>query len=126
MPADLLRAFDEAISEVGYATRSEALRDVIRDYLTARRWQVPEGEVVGTITLVYDHHARGLESGLTALQHEATADVVCSTHVHLDHHNCIEVLVVRGSSVEVRKLANRLISAKGVKHGQLSCTSVQP
>ena len=125
MPGDLLDAFDRLIDEAGYSSRSEALRDVVRDFLTARRWDVPEGEVIGTITVVYDHHARGLEESLTDVQHDADANVICSTHVHLDHHNCIEVIVVAGSSVDVRKLANRLISAKGVKHGQLSCTAAQ-
>ena len=125
MPADLLGAFDEAIGEVGYVNRSEALRDVVREYLTARRWELPEGEVIGTITLVYDHHTRGLEHDLTSAQHDADATVICSTHVHLDHHNCVEVIVVSGPSAEVRKLANRLISTRGVKHGQLSCSAAQ-
>jgi len=125
MPGDLLDTFDRLIEDAGYASRSEALRDVVRDYLTARRWEVPEGEVIGTITLVYDHHTRGLEHELTSIQHDAEAHVICSTHVHLDHHNCIEVIVVSGNSVQIRQLANRLISAKGVKHGQLSCTAAQ-
>ncbi|MCD6360448.1 MAG: nickel-responsive transcriptional regulator NikR [Armatimonadetes bacterium] len=125
MPGHLLEAFDQLIEEAGYASRSEALRDVVRDFLVARRWDIPEGEVVGTITLVYDHHTRGLEHTLTSIQHDAEATVICSTHVHLDHHNCIEVIVVAGNSVEVRKLANRLISTRGVKHGQLSCTAAQ-
>ena len=125
MPGDLLRDFDAATEDAGYANRSEALRDVVRDFLTARRWELPEGEVIGTVTLVYDHHTRGLEHTLTSAQHDAGASVICSTHVHLDHHNCIEVIVVSGSSVQVRKLANRLISVRGVKHGQLSCTASQ-
>ena len=126
MPHDLLREFDEAIAEAGYPNRSEAVRDVVRDYLTAKRWQVPDGEVVGTLTLVYDHHTRELEPKLTDLQHEHTANVVCSTHVHLDHHNCIEVIVVKGQAEEVRRIADHLISTRGVKHGHLTCTAAQP
>jgi len=126
MPHDLLREFDQAIAEAGYPNRSEAVRDVVRDYLTAKRWQVPDGEVVGTLTLVYDHHTRELEPKLTDLQHEHTANVVCSTHVHLDHHNCIEVIVVKGQAEEVRRIADHLISTRGVKHGHLTCTAAQP
>jgi CopG family nickel-responsive transcriptional regulator len=126
MPHDLLAQLDRAIAEAGYPNRSEALRDIVRDYLTAKRWQVPDGEVVGTVTLVYDHHTRDLERVLTDLQHEHTDMVVCSTHVHLDHHNCIEVIVVTGHADEVRRIADRLISTRGVKHGQLSCTAAQP
>jgi len=126
MPHDLLREFDEAIAEAGYPNRSEAVRDVVRDYLTAKRWQVPDGEVVGTLTLVYDHHTRELEPKLTDLQHDHTANVVCSTHVHLDHHNCIEVIVVKGQAEEVRRIADHLISTRGVKHGHLTCTAAQP
>ena len=126
MPHDLLREFDQAIAEAGYPNRSEAVRDVVRDYLTAKRWQVPDGEVVGTLTLVYDHHTRELEPKLTDLQHDHTANVVCSTHVHLDHHNCIEVIVVKGQAEEVRRIADHLISTRGVKHGHLTCTAAQP
>lgn len=125
MPHDLLREFDRAIEDAGYANRSEAVRDIARDYLVQRQWQMPEGEVVGTITLVYDHHVPGVEQKLTEVQHDAEATVVCTTHVHLDHHNCVEVIVVRGAGEKIRRLADAMISLRGVKHGDLSCTAAQ-
>jgi CopG family nickel-responsive transcriptional regulator len=126
MPADLLDEFDRAIAEAGYANRSEAVRDLARKYLTERRWALEEGEVVGTITLIYDHHVPDLAARLTQMQHDAVANVICTTHVHLDHHNCAEVIVVRGEAGEVRRLADRIIATRGVKHGELTCTAAQP
>lgn len=126
MPADLLDEFDRAIAEAGYANRSEAVRDLARKYLTERRWALEEGEVVGTITLIYDHHVPDLGARLTQMQHDAAANVICTTHVHLDHHNCAEVIVVRGEAGEVRRLADRIIATRGVKHGELTCTAAQP
>ena len=125
MPADLLERFDEAIEEAGYPNRSEAMRDLARRYLIERRWEDDADEVVGTITLIYDHHVPGVEERLTGVQHDAGVRVVCSTHVHLDHHNCIEVIVIRGTAGEIRRLADRMISMRGVKHGELSCTAAQ-
>jgi len=125
MPGDLLRDFDRAIEDAGYANRSEAVRDIARDFLVRRQWDLPDGEVVGTITLIYDHHVPSVEPKLTDLQHEAEATVVCSTHVHLNHHNCIEVIVVRGAGASIRRLADEMISLRGVKHGELSCTAAQ-
>jgi CopG family nickel-responsive transcriptional regulator len=122
MPEGLLEVFDEHLQQEGYRNRSEALRDLIRDHLIACRWADSDAEVVGVITLVYDHHASGLDDHLTGLQHERHEIVLCSTHVHLDHHNCVEVIVVRGKGAEVQALANGLIAMRGVKHGQLSCT----
>lgn len=126
MPADLLDEFDRAIEDAGYANRSEAMRDLARKYLTERRWALAEGEVVGTITLIYDHHVPDLGGRLTQMQHDAAATVICTTHVHLDHHNCAEVILVRGEAAEVRGLADRLIATRGVKHGELTCTAAQP
>jgi CopG family nickel-responsive transcriptional regulator len=126
MPADLLDEFDRAITAAGYANRSEAVRDLARKYLTERRWALEEGEVVGTITLIYDHHVPDLAARLTQMQHDAVANVICTTHVHLDHHNCAEVIVVRGEAGEVRRLADRIIATRGVKHGELTCTAAQP
>lgn len=123
MPADLLREFDRAVEDAGYANRSEALRDIARDYLVRRRWEMPRDEVVGTITLIYDHHVPGVGQSLTEVQHDAEATVVCNTHVHLDHHNCVEVIVVRGAGPAIRRLADAMIAMRGVKHGELSCTA---
>lgn len=121
--SDLLERFDAFIGVQGYTNRSEAFRDLIRDRLIRQSTQEPGQEVVGTLTLVYDHHQRLLPEKLTELQHHHHEAIVSSLHVHLDHDNCLEVLVVRGTSEDVRRLANLLISTKGVKHGQLVVTA---
>jgi CopG family transcriptional regulator, nickel-responsive regulator len=123
MPSALLESFDQAITQAGYANRSEAIRDIVRDYLVQRQWEQPEAAVVGTITLVYDHHTRELEDTLTELQHAHHEAIICSTHVHLDAHNCLEMVAVRGTSAEVQRIAQRLLSTRGVKHGGLTATA---
>ena len=123
IPQRLLAAFDKRIRAKGYRTRSEAIRDVVRDYLVEEEWERHAGTVVGTITVVYDHHTRELTQVLTELQHQFHGEICCSTHVHLDGHNCLEVIVVKGASREVQRIADRLISTRGVKHGKLICTT---
>ncbi len=128
MPQDLLQAFDEEIANQGYANRSEAIRDIVRSHLVDRQWQDPQATVVGTITIVYDHSTRGLEAHLVDIQHDHSHlhHICCTTHVHLDHDNCVEVMVVRGRAGDVRGLADSIISARGVKHGSLTCTGITP
>lgn len=121
--ADLLKKFDALITRRGYTNRSEAFRDMIREELVERAWERPESSVVGTVTLLYDHHVRMLSDKLTEMQHEAHHHVISAMHVHLDHANCLEVLVVKGKAGQVRKLADTLIATKGVKHGSLTITS---
>jgi len=121
--SDLLNRFDALIQERGYGNRSEAFRDLIRDELVERSWESPESLVVGTVTLVYDHHVRLLNEKLTGIQHDHHHNVLSTLHVHLDHDNCLEVLVVKGKSSAVRKIADALISTKGVKHGRLTITT---
>ena len=123
IPAELVDAFDKSIHGKGYRNRSEAIRDIMRDYLVERDWESGDRPVVGTITIVYDHEVRDLSNNLTALQHEVHDAVVCATHIHLEERNCLEVIVVRGRSSEVRAIADRLISTRGVKHGKLVCTT---
>lgn len=123
IPADLVDAFDRLIQVKGYQNRSEAIRDLMRDALVESEWESDAGEVVGTVTIVYNHEARELSRKVTQLQHRAMDAVVCTTHVHLDEHNCMEVVVVRGSAEEVRAIADQLISMKGIKHGKLVCTT---
>lgn len=123
MEHELLAAFDELIAEKGYANRSEAVRDLVRQALVARQWQIPRRPAVGALCLVYDHHVRDLANRLTRMQHEHVAHIVSTLHVHLDHHNCLEVLVLRGRSDELQGLADRLIATRGVKHGQLVMTT---
>ena len=119
----LLDKFDKLIGRRGYTNRSEAFRDLIRDELVEKSWESPESSVVGTVTLVYDHHVRLLNEKLTGLQHDYHKSILSTLHVHLDHDNCLEVLVVRGKSAAVRKVADVLISTKGVKHGRLTITT---
>lgn len=121
--SDLLAKFDRLIAERKYTNRSEAFRDLIRDELVEKTWESPDSQVVGTVTLVYDHHVRMLNEKLTDIQHDFHRLILSTLHVHLDHDNCLEVLVVRGKSAEVRKVADTLISAKGVKHGRLTITT---
>ncbi|MBI2680129.1 MAG: nickel-responsive transcriptional regulator NikR [Candidatus Solibacter usitatus] len=121
--SDLLKKFDDLIGNRGYTNRSEAFRDLIRDELVEKAWESPEANVVGTVTLVYDHHVRLLSEKLTSLQHDYHRAILSTLHVHLDHDNCLEVLVVRGKAATVKKVADALISTKGVKHGRLTITT---
>jgi CopG family nickel-responsive transcriptional regulator len=121
--SELLDKFDGLIAQRGYTNRSEAFRDLIRDELVEQTWESPESHVVGTVTLVYDHHVRLLSEKLTSIQHDHHHAILSTLHVHLDHDHCLEVLVVRGKSAEVRKVADTLISTKGVKHGRLTITT---
>jgi CopG family nickel-responsive transcriptional regulator len=119
----LLKKFDKLIGRRGYTNRSEAFRDLIREELVEEAWESPSAHVVGTVTLVYDHHVRLLSEKLTAIQHDYHHSILSTLHVHLDHDHCLEVLVVRGQSAVVRKVADVLISTKGVKHGRLTITT---
>ena len=121
--SDLLEKFDQYIGQRGYTNRSEAFRDLIREALIEKTAGKPDSIVVGTLTLVYDHHVRLLSDRLTAMQHDHFHLVLSTLHVHLDHHNCLEVLVVKGKAKNVQKIADGLISTKGVKHGRLTLTT---
>ncbi len=121
--SELLHRFDSFIAEKGYENRSEAFRDLIRDRLVGAVVVSKNALVVGTVTLIYDHHTRLLPEKLTDLQHQSHAIVISALHAHLDHENCLEVVVLRGKSKDVQKLADRLISTKGVQHGQLVMSS---
>jgi CopG family nickel-responsive transcriptional regulator len=121
--SELLNRFDQLIGERGYTNRSEAFRDLIRDELVQKSWQSVETEVVGTVTLVYDHHVRMLNEKLIDMQHDHHKNILSTLHVHLDHDNCLEVLIVKGKAGTVQKIADALISTKGVKHGRLTLTT---
>src|SRR5579859_1837388 len=121
--SELLKKFDDLIGKRGYTNRSEAFRDLIRDVLVQQTWESPGSSVVGTVTLVYDHHVRLLNEKLTGLQHSHFHNILSTLHVHLDHDNCLEVVVVKGKAAAVKKLADALLSTKGVKHGRLTITS---
>jgi CopG family nickel-responsive transcriptional regulator len=119
----LLASFDALIAKLGYTNRSEAFRDLIRERLVREGSENPNQEVVGALTLVYDHHKRNLNDKLTELQHDHHANIVSTLHVHLDHDNCLEVLILRGKAKKVRKIAELLISVKGIQHGQLAISA---
>jgi CopG family nickel-responsive transcriptional regulator len=124
MDAELLESFDVLVARRGAAVnRSEAVRDLVRDALVDAEWEDASGEIVGTITMVFDHHASDLSDKLDALQHAHHERIVSSMHVHLDAHNCLEVIVVRGTSAQVRAIAEGLLGTKGVKHGKLVSTT---
>ncbi|OHB32858.1 MAG: nickel-responsive regulator [Desulfuromonadaceae bacterium GWC2_58_13] len=115
----LLKRFDDLIAEKGYGNRSEAIRDLIRNALVEDQWTRGDEETVGTVTLVYNHHTRDLSDKLTEHQHSHHDAIVSTLHVHLDAHNCLEVVVVKGKAREVKRMADELIGTKGVKHGKL-------
>ncbi len=123
---DLLRSFDRSIGQLGYATRSEAIRDMIRDHLIQKKVSGSKGEIVGVVTLVYDHRTHRLGDTLADMQHKADVAINASLHIHLDENNCLEVIVIRGESQEVHGVAGRLIATKGVENGKFITTAPQP
>jgi CopG family nickel-responsive transcriptional regulator len=119
---ELLEKFDAVIRRKGYQNRSEAIRDLIREHLVQAA--VDENKViVGTLAMVYDHHQPNLSAKLIEAQHAAASKVLAATHVHLDHHHCLEVVILKGRSGEVKSLADRILSLRGVKHGKLTITT---
>ena len=125
LPENLLNKFDEIIMNRGYSSRSEGVRDAIRNYIVNFEWMSDvEGERVGVITILYDHSQRGLMDNLTEIQHEAGSIIQSSLHVHLDQDICLEVVVLRGDGPEVRKAAESMMALKGVKHVKLTTTSL--
>jgi CopG family nickel-responsive transcriptional regulator len=123
MDSRLLERFDGFLETHGYANRSEAVRDLVRDRLVQEEWKDEREETVGTITLVYDHHQHELTEKLTSLQHRWHGQILSAMHIHLDEHHCLEVLAVRGRASTLKKISDALLSAKGVKHGKLVMTS---
>jgi CopG family nickel-responsive transcriptional regulator len=119
----LLAQLDSMTLEKGYGNRSQAIADMIRAQLVEHRQKASRGEIAGTITLVYDHHKPHVQATLTDIQHDHHQVIISTIHVHLDHHNCLEVLVVRGQGAIIKKIADELIAAKGVKHGKLTVTT---
>ncbi len=124
MPADLLEAFDTQIARRGDgANRSEAIRDLIRSSLVKQELRTPDAQVIGSLTMIYDHHTGDLTRRLDEIQHDYTTEIVSTMHVHLDHHNCLEILALRGKGKRVYELADKLLGLRGVKHGELTCAA---
>jgi CopG family nickel-responsive transcriptional regulator len=122
IPDELLRSFDAVIEEKGYTNRSEAIRDLIRDLIVSEEW-MGEDEVIGSLTLIYDHDVRGVSDKLTEMQHKFHGHIISSMHVHLDEHNCMEVLVMVGKAKAVKRISDTLLASRGVKHGRLVRTT---
>ena len=120
---ELLNKFDDLCNERSYQTRSEAIRDLIRNTLVQKEWEDADKEAVGTLTLVYDHHKSDLSQKLTEIQHDYLDVIVTSMHIHLDHDNCLEVIVLKGQGMRIKETADKLTATRGVKHGQLSLTT---
>lgn len=119
---ELLDKFDKIIKKKGYNNRSEAIRDIIRKSLVKEDTIAPDSEVMGTLTMIYDHHEGTLTNKLLDLQHEHHNEILSTTHIHVDHHNCLEVLVLKGKTGEINKLADNIKALKGIKHGELVIT----
>jgi len=124
LPKALLSRFDKLIRRRGYTNRSEAIRDLIRDRLVDEEWANADDEVVAAVSLVYNHETRDLATKLDRVQHERHGLIVSSMHVHLDPHNCLETIVLRGRAGDLQEVADRLISSRGVKHGRLFRTTI--
>ncbi len=120
---NLLDSFDSYIKEQSYNNRSEAIRDLIRKSLVKEEWATENKVIMGVITLVYDHHQHQLQEKVTEVQHDYHHHIVSTTHVHMDHNNCLEVIIVRGKALEVQDLADRLIALRGVRDGNLAMSS---
>jgi len=125
MEKGLLDEFDALSHAKGYENRSEAIRDMVRDLLIGKKLREENTESVGTLTLVYNHHQRELEEKLTDYQHDHLQVIVSAMHIHLSHLLCLEVLVLRGKTREIRKVADGLIATKGVQHGKLVLTTAE-
>lgn len=121
---DLLGQFDKLIEGMGYGNRSEAIRDLIRDRLSAEQLEKPSSDAVAGIFLVYDHHSTALTNKLLHLQHDHVLDIVASTHIHLDHHNCLEIIIVKGMVKKIQALADKMGSLKGVKLSKTNMISI--
>ncbi len=123
VPKELAKQLDRMAKEKGYDNRSLAVADMVRAHLVEHRQNLGDQEIAGTITLVYDHHKQHVQATLTDIQHDHHEVIISTLHVHLDHHNCLEVLVVRGKAGVIKRIADELIAAKGVKHGKLTVTT---
>jgi len=120
---DLLEKFDTWMADHGYTNRSEAVRDLMRTALVEAEWADPDARVMATLSILYDHSARHLAQELAGLQHEDHHAVLCSQHVHLDHHNCLEVILMQGPAEQLRRVADAIIATRGVKAGKLTLMS---
>ncbi|NIM10515.1 MAG: nickel-responsive transcriptional regulator NikR [Candidatus Aminicenantes bacterium] len=123
LETSLLEKFDQLNRRAGYKNRSEAIRDLIREKLVSEEWRTSDQETVGVFSLVYDHHQRDLNKTLNNIQHRYLEVIISSTHIHIDHYNCLEVIILKGKVDIIKKITDELTSTRGVKHGKLITTS---
>jgi CopG family transcriptional regulator, nickel-responsive regulator len=121
----LLAKFDTHISDKGYVNRSEAIRDLIRDMLVSHQIENPDAESFGTLTIIYNHHHGEISDRLNHVQHDYFHNIVSTTHIHLDSHNCLEVLILKGKAGQLKSLADMILSIKNVKHGKFVIASTE-
>lgn len=125
MDKQLLQQFDSLIKKQHYRNRSEAIRDLVRDAIVRQSWEEDEQVVAGSILLFYNHHHPDVPLELTTIQHDLHNEVLATTHFHIDHDHCLEIIVVKGKAVDLRRLSDRLISLKGVKYGKFTVAPVK-
>lgn len=122
---ELLAAFDKVISEKSYKNRSEAIRDLIRAHLSQTKLEHKKTPAIGAIFLIYDHHMAHISSVFKKLQHHKPIKTISSIHVYIDHHNCLEILIVRGMALDINTMGEKMISLRGVKHGYINLVAVE-
>ena len=123
LDTELLNSFDQHILQKGYKNRSEAIRDLIRENLITGEWKERECETVGVFSIVFDHHQSDLSSKLNSIQHDHLDIIISTTHIHIDHKNCLEVIILKGKTSIIQSVSNALSSIRGVKHGKLIMTT---
>jgi CopG family nickel-responsive transcriptional regulator len=119
---NLLQKFDKIIKKRGYTNRSEAIRDMIRENIITQKIENSNADAIGTLTMIYDHHSGNITNKLLDVQHQHHREILTTTHIHVDHDNCLEVLVLKGKSGNIKKLADHIKSLKGITHGELVIT----
>ena len=123
LEGDLLEKFDGWMAAHGYTNRSKAMRDLIRSALVESEWSKPQARVVAVLSIIYNHESRSLAQELTHLQHADHHAILCTQHVHLDHHDCLEAIVMQGTAQQLRRLADSIIATHGVRAGKLTLLS---
>lgn len=123
MDSELLQSYDNLIKREGYTTRSEAIRDLIRDKLVEESIELDNNYVFGALVYIYDHNKRELEKSLTNIQHEYFENIISTSHVHVDHDHCLEVILLKGKAKLLKAISDKILSFKGVKHGKLTLTT---
>jgi CopG family nickel-responsive transcriptional regulator len=123
LPNSLLAELDHRVTRRGYASRSELVRDLIRERMVEDKWETEGEEVVGVLTIGYDHHQRGLLQKIVDLHHSQYVNILCTTHVHLDRHNCLETVIIRGQPQEIERITSQSAGLRGVRFAKLTRAS---